>query len=103
MASFFDLSENVDWSGLDDGEVRIVPLFQTEAGPRVRILITRSGSWPLHSHDHPELYFVLRGKVTFLTDTEVSLLPGQALVFEAGERHGARISEGAVTLNVDFS
>jgi hypothetical protein len=34
MAQIFDLASQTDWTGLDEGEVRVIPLLQYDNGVR---------------------------------------------------------------------
>lgn len=101
MANIFDLAAKADWSDLAEGEVRVVPLLEFDNGVRVRMLIARRGVWPKHTEKKPELYVVLKGEVTYITDTEHRVKAGEAIVIGSGEPHGARVEDGAVSINVD--
>jgi hypothetical protein len=48
MAQIFDLASQTDWTGLDEGEVRVVSLLQYDNGVRVRLGVSRRGEWPKH-------------------------------------------------------
>lgn len=103
MARIFDLASQTDWAGLAEGEVRIIPLAQYENGVRVRMLISRRGAWPKHVESSAELYIVLKGEVVHITDSEQRVKTGEAILLAPGEPHGARIEDGAVSINVDFA
>lgn len=103
MAQIFDLASKIDWADLAEGEVRVVPLLQYENGVRVRMLVTRRGEWPRHVEEKAELYVVLKGKVIHITEREQAVKAGEAILLEPGEPHGARVEEGAVSINVDFA
>jgi hypothetical protein len=62
MAQIFDLASQTDWTGLDEGEVRVIPLLQYDNGVRIRMVVTRRGEWPKHVEDRAELYVVIQGK-----------------------------------------
>ncbi len=103
MAQTFDLASKIDWSDLAEGEVRVIPLLQYPNGVRVRMLVTRRGEWPKHVEKKAELYMVLKGEVIYITDREQAVKTGEAILLEPGEPHGARIEEGAVSINVDVA
>ena len=103
MAKVFDLASKIDWADLAEGEVRVVPLLQLQNGVRVRMLVTRRGEWPKHVEEKAELYVVLKGEVIYITDREKAVKAGDAILLAPGEPHGARIEEGAVSINVDFA
>jgi quercetin dioxygenase-like cupin family protein len=103
MAQHFDLAAQMDWTDLAEGEVRIMPLHQRADGGRIRLLVTRCGVWPQHVEEQPEFYMVLKGEVIYLTKREHRVQAGEAILFAPGEPHGARIENGAVSLNVDFA
>ena|SRR5258705_13973175 len=102
MAQIFDLASKADWADLADGEVRIIPLVQYGNGVRVRMLVTRWGEWPRHIEEKAELYVVLKGEVIHITESEHPVKAGEAILLAPGEPHGARVAEGAVSINVDF-
>lgn len=102
MAHIVDLAAKTDWADLADGEVRIVPILQYENGVRVRMLVSRRGEWPKHVEQQAELYVVLRGEVIHLTESEQRVRAGEAILLAPGEPHGARVENGAVSINVDF-
>jgi quercetin dioxygenase-like cupin family protein len=103
MATIFDLASNVDWADLAEGEVRIIPLLQYENGVRVRMLVTRRGEWPKHVEEKAELYVVLKGEVVHITESDHPVRAGEAILLAPGEPHGARVEDGAVSINVDFA
>jgi quercetin dioxygenase-like cupin family protein len=102
MAHIIDLAAKSDWADLADGEVRIRPLLQYENGVRVRMLVSRRGAWPKHVEEKAELYVVLKGEVIQITDREQRVRAGEAILLAPGEPHGARVENGAVSINVDF-
>jgi mannose-6-phosphate isomerase-like protein (cupin superfamily) len=103
MAQVIDFAVGEEpWTGLGDGEVRIVPLIEG-GGVRARLLITRAGHWPVHTEKRSEAYVVLMGEVIYANgEGEIKVRPGQAIVFERGEEHSARIERGAVSIKLDF-
>ena len=103
MAQIVDLTAETDWTGLDEGEVRVVPLLQCDNGVRVRMVVSRRGKWPKHVEEQAELYVVVRGEVIHVTDREHRVQAGQAILLAPGEPHGARVENGAVSINVDFA
>jgi len=103
MAQIFDLASKIDWADLAEGEVRIIPLLQYENGVRVRMLVTRRGEWPRHVEEKAELYVVLKGQVIHITKSEQAVNAGEAILLAPGEPHGARVEDGAVSINVDFA
>jgi quercetin dioxygenase-like cupin family protein len=103
MTEIFDLAAKTDWAELAEGDVRIVPIVQYENGMRVRMLVTRRGAWPKHTEEKPELYVVLKGEVIHITDREYPVKAGEAILLAPGEPHGARVEQGAVSINVDFA
>jgi quercetin dioxygenase-like cupin family protein len=103
MAQIFDLASQTDWTGLDEGEVRVIPLLQYDDGVRIRMVVTRRGEWPKHVEDRAELYVVIQGEVIHLTEREHRVRAGEAILLEPGEAHGARVENGAVSINVDFA
>jgi quercetin dioxygenase-like cupin family protein len=103
MAHVVDLAAMNDWVDLAEGEVRIVPLVQYDNGVRVRMLVSRRGEWPKHVEQHAELYVVLKGEVIHVTEGEQRVRAGEAILLAPGEPHGARVENGAVSINVDFA
>jgi len=103
MAQVFDLNTGMDWSGLADAEVRAIPLVHYPNGMRVRVLVSRCGTWPQHVEQSAELYVVLAGEVVFLTDREQRVSAGHAILLAPGEPHGGRVEHGAVSINVDWA
>ncbi|MGH7416110.1 MAG: AraC family ligand binding domain-containing protein [Candidatus Rokuibacteriota bacterium] len=103
MARVFDLAAEMDWAGLAEGEVRIVPLVQYENGVRVRMLVSGRGEWPKHVEEQAELYLVLKGAVIHITEREHRVTAAEAILLAPGEPHGARVEEGAVSINVDLA
>ena len=103
MAQIFDLAAQTDWSDLAEGEVRVIPLVQYQNGVRVRMLVSRRGVWPKHVEENPELYVVLKGEVIHVTDREQRVKAGEAILLDPREPHGARVEDGAVSVNVDFA
>jgi quercetin dioxygenase-like cupin family protein len=103
MAQIFDLASQIDWTALDEGEVRVIPLLQYDNGVRVRLVVSRRGQWPKHVESQAELYVVMRGEVIHVTEREHRVRAGQAILLAAGEPHGARVENGAVSINVDFA
>jgi quercetin dioxygenase-like cupin family protein len=103
MAQTFDLAAQADCTDLAEGEVRAIPLLQYENGVRVRMLVSRRGTWPMHVEDRAELYVVLKGEVILITDREQRVRAGEAILLAPGEAHGARVEDGAVSINVDFA
>ncbi len=92
----------MDWTGLADGEVRVVLLARYDNGMRVRMPVSRRGVWPRHVEERAELYVVLRGEVIYdLPDREAPIGAGQAILLDPGEPDGARVLKGAVSINVD--
>lgn len=43
------------------------------------------------------------GEVIHITDTEQRVKAGEAILLAPGEPHGARVEEGAVSINVDVA
>ena len=103
MAQIFDLASQTDWTGLGDGEVRVIPLLQYDNGVRVRLVVSRRGEWPKHVEERAELYVVIRGEVIHVAEGEHRVQAGQAILLAPGEPHGARVENGAVSINVDFA
>lgn len=103
MAQTFELASQTDWADLAEGEVRTIPLLQYDNGVRVRMLVSRRGNWPQHVEDKAELYIVLKGEVIFIMDRERRVKAGEAILLGPGEQHGARVEDGAVSINVDFA
>lgn len=62
-----------------------------------------SREWPKHVEEKAELYVVLKGEVIYITDREQAVKAGEAILLAPGEPHGARVEEGAVSINVDFA
>ena len=103
MPQIHDLTAQMDWTDLAAGEVRIVPLLQYENGVRVRMVVSRHGTWPTHVETGAELYIVLKGEVVHVTDTERNVKAGEAILLAPGEPHGARVEYGAVSINIDLA
>ena len=102
MAQTFTLTPR-PWADLAEGEVRTTPLVSYDNGVRVRLLVSRRGVWPKHVEERAELYIVLQGDVIFITDREQRVKAGEAILIAPGESHGARVDDGAVSINVDFA
>ena len=103
MPQIHDLAAQMDWTDLAEGGVRTIPLVQYENGVRVRMIVSRRGAWPKHVETGAELYIVLRGEVIHITDTERRVKAGEAILLAPGEPHGARVEDGAVSINVDLA
>lgn len=103
MPQVHDLAAQMDWTDLAEGEVRIIPLLQYVNGVRVRMVVSRHGAWPAHVETGAELYVVLKGEVIHITDTERRVKAGEAILLAPGEPHGARVEDGAVSINVDLA
>ena len=103
MAQHFYLAAAMDWSDLAEGEVRVIPLAQYADGLRVRLVVAGRGEWPKHVEPQAELYVMLKGEVIQITDREQRVRAGEAILIGPGEPHGARIEEGAVSINVDYA
>jgi quercetin dioxygenase-like cupin family protein len=102
VAQIFELAGLTDWTDLAEGEVRTIPLLQYDNGVRVRVVVSRRGVWPKHMEEGAELYIVLKGEVIHITDREQRVKAGEAIVLAPGEPHGARVEQGAVSINVDY-
>ena len=102
MAHVIDLLAKADWTDLGEGEIRVVPIHRYDNGVRLRLLISRRGEWPKHVEEQAELYVVLKGEVIYVTENEQRVRAGEAIILAPGEPHGARVENGAVSLNVDF-
>lgn len=107
MAQLFNLGLDDDrFASLANGEVQMTPLFEG-GGWRARLLVTRSGSWPMHTDEEREIYVVLRGEVAYQiggdVNQEVRVRAGQLIAFAPHEPHGARIERGAISIRFDYA
>jgi quercetin dioxygenase-like cupin family protein len=102
MAKVFDFpTKAAPWSDLAEGEVKTIMFFRKPEF-NLRMLITKSGSWEKHIEKEYELYIVLQGEVIYSLENDISIKAGQAILFEPGEAHGARIETGAVSIKLEY-
>ena len=58
---------------------------------------------PLHNHPNVQIGYVISGKVKFLSEVkekEFIAAPGDSYVFEAEEKHGAKVLEDSKVIEV---
>ncbi|GAC1352549.1 MAG: hypothetical protein NVS3B20_11680 [Polyangiales bacterium] len=101
MADVLDL--DTLWSArneLGEGEVRSLSIARVPK-LEVKFHVTRCGTWPKKADEDEESYVVVRGEIQFETDAGPMMVrAGQMITFAAGEKHGATIREGAISIGV---
>ena len=56
---------------------------------------------PMHQHNEHQVGFIIKGKIIFLTDDgEFILQEGDSYIFQANEKHGAKILEESEVIDV---
>ncbi|MBN1247212.1 MAG: cupin domain-containing protein [Anaerolineae bacterium] len=90
-----------------DGYRELLPGIQMQArvhGDRtllVQFHLDGGSQIPLHTHPHEQTGYLLSGHVVFLTDLgEVDAAAGDSWCFLGNERHGVRVLEDSVIIEV---
>src|SRR5688572_22719606 len=108
MPSVFHLTALADPTRLAPGQMLSLPLIPKTEPRRFRIrditcFAVGSGKWPAHTEAQPELYVILSGRVIYDTGSErLDLGPGDAVLFDIGDRHATDIPEGILSLAINL-
>jgi quercetin dioxygenase-like cupin family protein len=67
----------------------------------VEFHLAQGAEIPMHSHPHEQTGYLVSGHVTFLIDAdEIDTTPGDSWCFTADVRHGVRVLEDSVIIEV---
>lgn len=93
--------EDVKPQIVDKGVKRWVLLF----GEKLMLVVYQmdpGASFPIHSHPHEQIGYVLRGNICYITDAGKELLKeGTAYLFSSNERHGSENPGPGVVFVID--
>lgn len=82
--------------------IRMQPLVHGEKTLLVRFELASGSGIPMHAHPHEQTGHLISGHVIFVTQdgAEVDVTPGDAWCFPGNERHGVRVLEDSVIVEV---